>query len=261
MPAGGQAFRIGADEFVVTLDAAPRVGRRVASAGSCAPRRRLRLGRTVSVGVAVGAPGGESGEAVVSACRRGAWRGEAARLRRRRRGVGEHRALRGRVVSHGGGATALADSEQFRPPHSRPFLTLAVRRHHEPERVRPRGHALQPAATNSPSQLSSAPAGSATSTTRPSKCGTARWRSIVCVRRPHARRDQRHARARGDDHDVELAVGRRRRRRSPSRRRTRRVQATITCHAPPANDLRAVDAHAHGQRAARWRPRGPRRSP
>ena len=63
MPAGGQAFRIGADEFVVTLD--PRHAANAESIGwelrSQAP---ARLGRTVSVGVAVGEPG-ESGEAVV----------------------------------------------------------------------------------------------------------------------------------------------------------------------------------------------------
>ncbi len=63
MPAGGQAFRIGADEFAVTLD--PRHAANAEAIGwelrSQAP---ARLGRTVSVGVAVGEPG-ESGEAVV----------------------------------------------------------------------------------------------------------------------------------------------------------------------------------------------------
>ncbi len=76
-PAGGQAFRIGADEFVVTLDV--RHARAAESIGwelrSQAP---ARLGRTVSVGVAVGAPGGECGEALVS--RAGEALGEAKRL-------------------------------------------------------------------------------------------------------------------------------------------------------------------------------------
>ena len=63
MPPGSQAFRIGADEFVLTLDprrasAAEHVGWELRSQ---APRG---IGRTVSVGVAVGAAG-ESGEAVV----------------------------------------------------------------------------------------------------------------------------------------------------------------------------------------------------
>jgi diguanylate cyclase (GGDEF)-like protein len=76
-PAGGQAFRVGADEFVVTLDA--RHARAAEAIGwelrSQAPSR---LGRTVSVGVAVGAPGGECGEALVS--RAGEALGEAKRL-------------------------------------------------------------------------------------------------------------------------------------------------------------------------------------
>ncbi len=75
-PAGGRAFRIGDDAFVVTLEApqavsAERLGWELRS---LAP---ARLGTTVSVGVAVGEPG-ESGEAVV--LRAGAALGEAKRL-------------------------------------------------------------------------------------------------------------------------------------------------------------------------------------
>jgi GAF domain-containing protein len=75
-PAGGRAFRIGDDAFVVTLDApqavsAERLGWELRS---LAP---ARLGTTLSVGVAVGAPG-ESGEAVV--LRAGAALTEAKRL-------------------------------------------------------------------------------------------------------------------------------------------------------------------------------------
>jgi diguanylate cyclase (GGDEF)-like protein len=75
-PAGGRAFRIGDDSFVVTLEAphavsAERLGWELRS---LAP---ARLGTTVSVGVAVGEPG-ESGEAVV--LRAGAALGEAKRL-------------------------------------------------------------------------------------------------------------------------------------------------------------------------------------
>ena len=63
MPPGSQAFRVGADEFVVTIDparasAAEHVGWELRS------QAPSRLGRTVSVGVAVGAAG-ESGEDVV----------------------------------------------------------------------------------------------------------------------------------------------------------------------------------------------------
>jgi diguanylate cyclase (GGDEF)-like protein len=63
MPPGSQAFRIGSDEFVVTLDprrasAAEHIGWELRS------QAPLRIGRTVSVGVAIGAEG-ESGEAVV----------------------------------------------------------------------------------------------------------------------------------------------------------------------------------------------------
>jgi len=63
MPPGSQAFRIGSDEFVLMLDprrasAAEHVGWELRS------QAPLRIGRTVSVGVAVGAAG-ESGEAVV----------------------------------------------------------------------------------------------------------------------------------------------------------------------------------------------------
>jgi EAL domain-containing protein (putative c-di-GMP-specific phosphodiesterase class I)/GGDEF domain-containing protein/putative methionine-R-sulfoxide reductase with GAF domain len=63
MPPGSQAFRVGADEFVVTLDpkhaaAAEHIGWELRS------QAPARLGRTVSVGVAVG-EAGESGEAVV----------------------------------------------------------------------------------------------------------------------------------------------------------------------------------------------------
>jgi diguanylate cyclase (GGDEF)-like protein len=62
-PSGGQAFRVGADEFVLTLDA--RHARSAESIGwelrSQAPSR---LGRTVSVGVAVGVPG-EPGDAMM----------------------------------------------------------------------------------------------------------------------------------------------------------------------------------------------------
>ena len=76
-PSGGQAFRIGADEFVVTLGRPPRAGRRVDRVGAALPGP-ARLGRTVSVGVAVGAPGGECGEALVS--RAGEALGEAKRL-------------------------------------------------------------------------------------------------------------------------------------------------------------------------------------
>ncbi len=75
-PAGGRAFRIADDAFVVTLEAphavsAERLGWELRS---LAPGR---LGTTVSVGVAVGEPG-ESGEAVV--LRAGAALGEAKRL-------------------------------------------------------------------------------------------------------------------------------------------------------------------------------------
>ncbi|WP_028057264.1 EAL domain-containing protein [Candidatus Solirubrobacter pratensis] len=75
-PAGGRAFRIGDDAFVVTLDApqavsAERLGWELRS---LAP---ARLGTTLSVGVAVGRPG-ESGEAVV--LRAGAALNEAKRL-------------------------------------------------------------------------------------------------------------------------------------------------------------------------------------
>jgi diguanylate cyclase (GGDEF)-like protein len=75
-PAGGRAFRIGDDAFVVTLEAphavsAERLGWELRS---LAP---ARLGTTVSVGVAVG-EAGESGEAVV--LRAGAALGEAKRL-------------------------------------------------------------------------------------------------------------------------------------------------------------------------------------
>jgi diguanylate cyclase (GGDEF)-like protein len=63
MPPGSQAFRIGADEFVVTLDpkrasAAEHIGWELRS------QAPSRIGRTVSVGVAIGAQG-ESGETVV----------------------------------------------------------------------------------------------------------------------------------------------------------------------------------------------------
>jgi len=63
MPPGSQAFRIGSDEFVVTLDptrasAAEHIGWELRA------QAPLRIGRTVSVGVAVGAEG-ESGETVV----------------------------------------------------------------------------------------------------------------------------------------------------------------------------------------------------
>jgi diguanylate cyclase (GGDEF)-like protein len=75
-PAGGRAFRIGEDAFVVTLEAphavsAERLGWELRS---LAP---ARLGTTLSVGVAVGDPG-ESGEAVV--LRAGAALTEAKRL-------------------------------------------------------------------------------------------------------------------------------------------------------------------------------------
>jgi diguanylate cyclase (GGDEF)-like protein len=75
-PAGGRAFRIGDDDFVVTLDApqassAERLGWELRS------RAPGRLGTSVSVGVAVGEPG-ESGEAVV--LRAGAALTEAKRL-------------------------------------------------------------------------------------------------------------------------------------------------------------------------------------
>ncbi|WP_053226541.1 EAL domain-containing protein [Solirubrobacter soli] len=63
MPPGSQAFRIGADEFVVTLD--PRRASAAEHIGwELRAQAPLRIGRTVSVGVAVGASG-ESGEAVV----------------------------------------------------------------------------------------------------------------------------------------------------------------------------------------------------
>jgi diguanylate cyclase (GGDEF)-like protein len=64
MPPGSQAFRVGADEFVLTLDpkraaAAEHIGWELRT------QAPARIGRTVSVGVAVGASG-EPGEAVVS---------------------------------------------------------------------------------------------------------------------------------------------------------------------------------------------------
>ena len=63
MPPGSQAFRVGADEFVLTIDparasAAEHVGWELRS------QAPSRLGRTVSVGVAVGGTG-EAGEDVV----------------------------------------------------------------------------------------------------------------------------------------------------------------------------------------------------
>jgi diguanylate cyclase (GGDEF)-like protein len=63
MPPGSQAFRVGADEFVVTIDparasAAEHVGWELRT------QAPSRLGRTVSVGVAVGGAG-EAGEEVV----------------------------------------------------------------------------------------------------------------------------------------------------------------------------------------------------
>ena len=63
MPPGSQAFRVGADEFVVTLDPRTRLGGRARRLGA-ATQAPARLGRTVSVGVAVG-EAGEAGEAVV----------------------------------------------------------------------------------------------------------------------------------------------------------------------------------------------------
>jgi diguanylate cyclase (GGDEF)-like protein len=64
MPPGSQAFRVGADEFVVTLDparasAAEHIGWELRT------QAPSRIGRTVSVGVAVGASG-EPGDAVVT---------------------------------------------------------------------------------------------------------------------------------------------------------------------------------------------------
>jgi diguanylate cyclase (GGDEF)-like protein len=64
MPPGSQAFRVGPDEFVVTLDpartsAAEHIGWELRA------QAPSRIGRTVSVGVAVGVAG-ESGESVVS---------------------------------------------------------------------------------------------------------------------------------------------------------------------------------------------------
>ena len=63
MPPGSQAFRVGADEFILTIDpqraaAAEHVGWELRS------QAPARIGRTVSVGVAVGGPG-EPGEEVV----------------------------------------------------------------------------------------------------------------------------------------------------------------------------------------------------
>jgi EAL domain-containing protein (putative c-di-GMP-specific phosphodiesterase class I)/GGDEF domain-containing protein/putative methionine-R-sulfoxide reductase with GAF domain len=63
LPAGGQAFRIGTAEFVLTLDAR-HAGAAESIGWELRSRAPERLGRTVSVGVAVGEPG-ESGEAVV----------------------------------------------------------------------------------------------------------------------------------------------------------------------------------------------------
>ncbi len=106
MPAGGQAFRIGADEFVVTLD--PRHAASAESIGwelrSQAP---ARLGRTVSVGVAVGEPG-ESGEAVVlraGVALEGVKRRDA---RRRRRRLSHHEVERS---GPGGHALQAADEQ------------------------------------------------------------------------------------------------------------------------------------------------------
>jgi GGDEF domain-containing protein len=74
-PAGGRAFRIGDDSFVVALEAPYAVSAERVSweLRSLAP---ARLGTTLSVGVAVGGPG-ESGEAVV--LRAGAALSEAKR--------------------------------------------------------------------------------------------------------------------------------------------------------------------------------------
>ena len=63
MPPGSQAFRVGADEFVLTLD--PRRASAAEHVGwELRAQAPARLGRTVSVGVAVG-EAGESGEDVV----------------------------------------------------------------------------------------------------------------------------------------------------------------------------------------------------
>jgi diguanylate cyclase (GGDEF)-like protein len=74
-PTGGQAFRVGADEFVVALDAR-HAGAAETLGWELRSQAPSRLGRTVSVGVAVGAPG-ESGEALV--LRAGAALGEVKR--------------------------------------------------------------------------------------------------------------------------------------------------------------------------------------
>jgi GAF domain-containing protein len=62
-PSGGQAARIGADEFVVTLDA-----RHAGAAETIGGELRSRLGGAVDVGIAFAEPG-ESGEAVVQRLR------------------------------------------------------------------------------------------------------------------------------------------------------------------------------------------------
>jgi diguanylate cyclase (GGDEF)-like protein len=76
LPAGGRAYRIGSDEFVLAL--APPQAHTAESIGwelrALAP---ARLGCSLSIGVAVGEPG-ESGEAVV--LRAGAALTEAKRL-------------------------------------------------------------------------------------------------------------------------------------------------------------------------------------
>ena len=73
MPSGGQAFRIGGDEFVVTLDARHAAAAEIDRVGAPLARGRV-LGRSVSVGVAVGSPG-EPGESV-------RWPGRALRWSR-----------------------------------------------------------------------------------------------------------------------------------------------------------------------------------
>ena len=183
-------------------------------------------------------------------------RGVASRAASWRRGphgsavsVHRHRSARAwrRTPHQPDESTPPADSLAVRGTTSANALARAVTR-------------SRPPSSNSPSQLISVPGGSSTATTRPSKCGTSRWRSIVCVRRPQARRTSADARAGGDDHDVEVAVGRRRRRRSRSRRRTRPCRRPSPARRRPSKTRLAVDADADVRAAGRSRPRGRRRA-
>jgi len=95
-----------------------------------------------------------------------------------------------------------------------------------------------PPTRSSPSQLISVPGGSSTETSSPSKCGTARWRSTVRVRSPHARRTSETRDPAGTittstSPSVASAAP------IPDPLPNAPVQATITCHAPPSKTTRS----------------------